>query len=326
MSKCSDPRHANLQIDEKDFDAAKYEEKNVHSIYESIALHFSNTRSKPWPLIPAFLNSLPSGSIGADLGCGNGKYLSLRSVIMGKMDQQGIILGNDILTLGLDRSSNLIDLAAHNVVLGERITAKVGDSHRDRQNEVGVGDAIYSSFRTGCFDYALSIATVHHFSTHQRRVQAVKELIRIIRPVSRVDHDRIIAEQEEKHFIANPQYPTIASCSTGRFLIYVWALEQRGESRRKFEAVEKSQDGRGRDLLVPWVLKNAEPNNQDDKEEQGEEKVFQRFYHVFEQGELELLVKDAASQMSNVEVILEVSGWEKGNWYGIWKCVKKNRE
>lgn len=321
MSKCSDPKHANLQIDKVNFDAKKYEENNVHNVYESIALHFSNTRSKPWPLISAFLNSLPSGSIGADLGCGNGKYLSLRSVLMGKVDQQGIISGNDILTLGLDRSFNLINLASHNVVLGERISATItqeGEKSK-QQNEVGVGDAIQSCFRSGCFDYALSIATIHHFSTHQRRVQAVKEIIRIIRPVSKLDH--IKAEQESK----SSQDPNIASCSTGRFLIYVWALEQRGGSRRKFETVEKGQDVRGRDLLVPWVLKTAEQKKaQEDEAGQGEEKVFQRYYHVFEQGELEFLVEEAASQMTNVQVILEVSGWEKGNWYGVWKCVEKD--
>jgi len=48
-------------------------------------------------------------------------------------------------------------------------------------------------------------------------------------------------------------------------------------------------------------------------------------YHVFEQGELELLVEEAASQMPKVNVELEVSGWEKGNWYGIWKRIDVNK-
>lgn len=45
-------------------------------------------------------------------------------------------------------------------------------------------------------------------------------------------------------------------------------------------------------------------------------------YHVFEQGELETLVEEAASQMPNVVVRHETSGWERGNWYGIWQCIE----
>lgn len=44
-------------------------------------------------------------------------------------------------------------------------------------------------------------------------------------------------------------------------------------------------------------------------------------YHVFEQGELENLVEEAASHMTGIQVRLETSGWEKGNWYGIWQCM-----
>jgi tRNA (uracil-5-)-methyltransferase TRM9 len=31
--------------------------------------------SKPWPLVEKFLQSLPQGTLLADVGCGNGKYL-----------------------------------------------------------------------------------------------------------------------------------------------------------------------------------------------------------------------------------------------------------
>ncbi|ORY46743.1 hypothetical protein BCR33DRAFT_637631, partial [Rhizoclosmatium globosum] len=46
-------------------------------VYEAIAPHFSATRYKPWPVVETFLKSLPPGSIGADVGCGNGKYLGV---------------------------------------------------------------------------------------------------------------------------------------------------------------------------------------------------------------------------------------------------------
>lgn len=54
-----------------------FEEKNVHQVYEQIASHFSSTRYKPWPIVESFLQQLPIGSVGLDVGCGNGKYLAV---------------------------------------------------------------------------------------------------------------------------------------------------------------------------------------------------------------------------------------------------------
>lgn len=33
--------------------------------------------SQPWPIVERFLKELPSGSVGLDVGCGNGKYLAV---------------------------------------------------------------------------------------------------------------------------------------------------------------------------------------------------------------------------------------------------------
>lgn len=32
---------------------------------------------QPWPIVERFLIDMPIGSIGLDLGCGNGKYLAV---------------------------------------------------------------------------------------------------------------------------------------------------------------------------------------------------------------------------------------------------------
>jgi tRNA (uracil-5-)-methyltransferase TRM9 len=32
---------------------------------------------QPWPIIERFLKELPDGAVGADIGCGNGKYLTV---------------------------------------------------------------------------------------------------------------------------------------------------------------------------------------------------------------------------------------------------------
>ncbi|XP_068638266.1 tRNA (carboxymethyluridine(34)-5-O)-methyltransferase-like [Aristolochia californica] len=51
------------------------EKKYVHHVYDAIAPHFSSTRFAKWPKVAGFLNSLVPGSVILDAGCGNGKYL-----------------------------------------------------------------------------------------------------------------------------------------------------------------------------------------------------------------------------------------------------------
>ena len=73
-------------------EAEKLEQLHVHEVYEKIAPHFSGTRHSPWPKVAEFLRSQPVGSLVADVGCGNGKYLGI---------------SDNIFTTGSDRSFNL---------------------------------------------------------------------------------------------------------------------------------------------------------------------------------------------------------------------------
>ena len=182
-------------------------------------------------------------------------------------------------------------------------------------------------------------------------------------------------------------------------MIFVWALEQKDEGKRQFEAPNpealksnpaihdpnhvKSKDrlvsysglqaaGQppeadakvtdDQDVLVPWVLttsnkktktprapraKKGQAKETDthaietatsemkvaaESEAKGEEEqrpVYNRYYHMFRAGELEALVADAAATMpavhrrgarpEQVEVVREASGWERGNWWGVWR-------
>ncbi len=63
-------------MDLGDPEAEALERAHVHSVYESIAPHFSETRHTQWPRVRAFLRSLPRGALVVDAGCGNGKYLA----------------------------------------------------------------------------------------------------------------------------------------------------------------------------------------------------------------------------------------------------------
>lgn len=127
-------------------DPQAYEDQHVHAVYDQIASHFSSTRYKvgsdspqmisinlpaqPWPIIAKFISDLPPGWIGLDSGTGNGKYLALP-----------VDLPGSVLTVGLDRSRNLL-LIARNA--GGRSAAPV-------IREVVWGDVLDNGWRAGSF-------------------------------------------------------------------------------------------------------------------------------------------------------------------------------
>ncbi|XP_023144698.2 alkylated DNA repair protein alkB homolog 8 [Amphiprion ocellaris] len=162
-------------------DAARLEEEYVHRVYDAIASHFSNTRHSPWPHVCHFLTSLPPRSVLADVGCGNGKYLGVNP---------------DVIAVGCDRSSALIQICA------------------ERGFHAFVSDALSVPLRTASCDACISIAVVHHFSTQERRLAAVRELVRLLKP-------------------------------GGRALIYVWAFEQEYNKQKSKYLKENNKEHHG---------------------------------------------------------------------------------
>ena len=75
------------------------EKHHVHEVYERIADHFSGTRHKGWPLVEQFISEQPCGSIFADVGCGNGKYLGVDPVRDGNISAIGCELESSLLSL-----------------------------------------------------------------------------------------------------------------------------------------------------------------------------------------------------------------------------------
>ncbi|CAG7846740.1 tRNA (carboxymethyluridine(34)-5-O)-methyltransferase; AltName: Full=tRNA (uracil-5-)-methyltransferase TRM9; AltName: Full=tRNA [Um34] methyltransferase; AltName: Full=tRNA methylase 9 [Serendipita indica DSM 11827] len=244
-------------------DASKYEETHVHAIYDEIASHFSATRYKPWPIVKQFMSSLTPGSIGVDLGCGNGKYMNNPSSIR---------------TIGMDRSRNLLEVA--------KLARQDGC-------DVILGDVMEMPWRAHAFDYAISIATIHHLATHSRRVKSVELLLKSLKPHG------------------------------GRALIYVWAIEQDGASKRVIPTTDVPQyQASGIDVLVPWVH-NVKP----EASTESSPPVYKRYYHMFAKGELRSLVVEAAhalqlhvgesgeSNRSQRGLQIIQDGWERSNYY-----------
>jgi len=197
-----------------------YEQEHVHAVYEQIASHFSSTRYKPWPIIERFLRDRPNGAIGLDIGCGNGKYLSVNP---------------NIYIVGSDRSTNLVGIAS-----------------KHQPHSVVVSDILELPHADGIFDFAITIAVVHHLSTTERRVEAIRSVLATLK-------------------------------ANAPALIYVWALEQDG-SRRGWS------EGGDQDVMVPWVMRGSKKAaRQQDcvATTQTEDKVFHRYYHLYRRGELE---------------------------------------
>ncbi|TCD68890.1 tRNA methyltransferase, has a role in tRNA modification [Steccherinum ochraceum] len=170
------------------------------------------------------------------------------------------------------------------------IARKAGEG--DVVREVVWGDVLGNPWRNGSFDYTISIATIHHLATSARRKAAVQRLIQSVSP------------------------------SHGRGLIYVWAIEQDGLSKRSIpsEGTEDDTQNPGQDVFVPWVLASQSPKakpkarskgNEDRLPEQNEiskppgeaaegepqPKVFNRYYHMFAKGELAALLYEAAESL-----------------------------
>lgn len=251
-------------------DPKTQEDEYVHTVYNEIAAHFSQTRYKPWPIVEKFLKGQPRFSVGIDVGCGNGKYLSVNP---------------DLFVIGTDYSTGLIEC-------GHKLNPDYN---------VGVADGLHLPHPKDTFDFALSIAVIHHFATEERRVEAIAHIMSRLRV-------------------------------GGRFLVYCWALEQEN-SRRGYK------EGDEQDILIPWVLKKNQPKkkktkrtkhkeeqHQEEKEdfkteEQNEttsepvaDETKYRYYHLYKKGEL------AANCVAAGGRIIE-EGYEKDNWWCIAERV-----
>ncbi|XP_066599582.1 alkylated DNA repair protein alkB homolog 8 isoform X2 [Prorops nasuta] len=235
--------------------ASSIEAAYVHKVYEEISNHFNDTRHSKWPKVANFLESLNKGELVLDVGCGNGKYL--------QGDPQ-------LYKMGCDRSSGLAQI-----------------SH-ERGCQVLLCDCLHLPYKDSCLDAIICIAVIHHFSTKKRRISAISEMIRLLRP-------------------------------NGKCLIYVWAKEQKKDSVKStylkygqnkikphltcmktveqglvFPVHENRTEFTYSDMLVPWKRKGG-----------GD---FLRYYHVFEEGEL----VDLCSQVPSIN-IKEVY-YDQGNW------------
>lgn len=198
--------------------------------------------------------------------------------------------------VGCGNGKNLIPRADVCILASDRSLqlARIAAAQLTRQQQhhfphaVLVADALALPHRARSVDFALSVAVVHHLSTRARRVAALVEMLDTLKR------------------------------RTGRAFVCVWALEQKGSRRGWAEGDEQ-------DVMVPWVLKGA--NAQDDARSTTDaaatadmeedaaarrraERTFQRYYHLYREGELEEDVIEAGG-------VVEENGYERDNWWVV---------
>jgi len=277
------------------------ERRHVRAVYDRVARHFSSTRFSVWPNVSKFLASAEPGSVVADVGCGNGKYLGVLrpcydNLVEDAHDLRARALGRTASSM-LWRDGRAPPAA---VVLGSDTCLPLVALAVARGFEGMVADCARLPYRAGAFDAAISIAVIHHLASADRRREAVAELVRIVRP-------------------------------GGRALVYVWAAEQPDpRTTRKWVPVPEGGPG---DFYVPWQLDRgmgataeaeagalygdgealwdgAEADAAGVDPRTGET-VYRRYYHVFAEGELAALC--ALVPACRVQDVY----FDKGNWAAV---------
>lgn len=196
-------------------------------------------------------------------------------------------LNDDVVKLGCDRSDALLQVCL------------------ERKFNVFQCDCLEVPIRDGSVDACISIAVIHHLATRERRLKAIENMVRVL-------------------------------VKGGTALIYVWAKDQQKENKKSTYLMQHNKKDSEKELetatftiddneiqlpvhrnrtqfnhtnvLVPWKLKQKEiPQDQ--------QKVYLRYYHVFEDGELEAL----CNEILNVEI--EKSFYDQGNHCVIIKKI-----
>uniref|UniRef100_A0A1B6MHZ2 tRNA (carboxymethyluridine(34)-5-O)-methyltransferase n=1 Tax=Graphocephala atropunctata TaxID=36148 RepID=A0A1B6MHZ2_9HEMI len=292
-----------------DHEASRLEELYVHKVYNSIASHFSETRTKQWPNVTEFLLSFSVGSILIDAGCGNGKYFGVNPLVF---------------QMGFDRSVGLAGIT------------------QSRGHEVFVGDCLRLPVRDEVADGIISVAVLHHLSTQSRRLCAVSEMARVLAPGGRalitvwarsqtqqdlsayLKQDRknrrrdVDSVSESNNVIS--EIPARSEESNQELLqsnlgsnILKENIQRTDENNRTCECSDfqlpvhtARTEFQHPDVFVPWKVKSKETNHQT-------KEVFLRYYHVFEENELNELCS-ALTDITKLQTY-----YTEGNWCIIFE-------
>ena len=124
----------------------RFEKETVDDVYNIISKHFDKTRYHSWPKIEEFSETFKSGSLIADIGCGNGRNCNIRK---------------DCIYNGYDNCDGFVDIC------------------KKRGINCKKSNILNILCEDNKYDYTMCIAVIHHLSNEERRKRAINELIRI---------------------------------------------------------------------------------------------------------------------------------------------------
>lgn len=130
------------------------ERNNVRNVYNSIAQHFTVTRSYIWNWIEEFLLSYNKNHHILDIGCGSGRNMELTQ--------------SQAKFTGIDNCLEFVKICT------------------SKSLHVIEANMIDLPFESGSFDAIISIASFHHLSNEEHRLLCLQEMKRVIKPGGKI--------------------------------------------------------------------------------------------------------------------------------------------
>ena len=171
-------------------------------------------RGKAWPEVVEFAKALPPRSHVADLGCGNGRH----ALVLADAGHQ---------VVALDASVRLLEIAREHVPQATFVR----------------GDVCALPFQNETFSAALAVASIHHLPSEGERLQALREVSRVLEPgapflvtVWALEHDATASPQETRPAGPDPGDVWIPWRAGGREVMRFYHLFADGELTRLVRA------------------------------------------------------------------------------------------
>ena len=157
----------------------EFEQQTVCDVYNQIAQRFDQTRGYGWSWVKSFVNSLSPKSLVYDIGCGSGRNM--------------LYPGHRF--VGVDNCVKFLEICTKKGL------------------DVMKADMCCLPFTDKSADSVMVVASFHHLSTDERRIQALNEFRRVLK-------------------------------DDGKLLLSVWSIEQPKKTRRTFDKYG--------DTIVSW--------------------------------------------------------------------------
>jgi SAM-dependent methyltransferase len=132
------------------------EKTRVLDTYNVIADEFDKTRVCIWGCVKKFISQLSVSDRILDAGCGNGKNMKYM-IDNGFTDVHGCDFTPNFVSICKTQSLNVIE-----------------------------ANILSLPYDNNFFDSVICIAVLHHFYTYQNRINAIKELYRVVKPRGKI--------------------------------------------------------------------------------------------------------------------------------------------